>query len=132
MKPLILLGLAALAGCAASSADKPVESVAAADYTAISHDPFWTVAISGDSILMTRGPAGGRADGELTSFAYPAAVPKEQDGVRRWESGEGTAVIAVEARPAPCMTGGRSYTDRVKVYLSGSMLEGCGGEETGR
>jgi uncharacterized membrane protein len=131
MKPLTLIALVPLAGCAATPAPEAGTPAASADYVATSHDPFWTVAISKDSILMTRGPAGGRADGELTSVAYPAAIPSEQGGARRWESGEGTTVIAIESRPAPCTTGGRSYPDQVKVYLSGVMLEGCGGQEIG-
>ena len=129
MKSMLPFLALALAGCAATKADEPFNPVGTFDYGAISHDPFWMVAIGGDSIVLTQGPEGGRADGELTSVAYPRALPREQDGVRRWESGEGTQVIAVEARPAPCTTGGRSYPDRVKVYLSGRMLEGCGGEE---
>ncbi len=117
-----------LAGCTANRVE-PYSPVTSFDYGAISHDPFWMVAIGDDSIVLTLGPEGGRADGELNSIAYPRSVPREQDGVRRWESGEGTAVIAIEARTSPCTTGGRSYPDRVKVYLSGRMLEGCGGPQ---
>ncbi len=129
MKLFTLLAALALAACASPGALGPADSVGRFDYGAISHDPFWMVAIGGDSVVLTMGPEGGAADGELTSVAYPRAVPSERHGVRRWESGEGTAVIAVEARPGPCATGGRSYPDQVKVYLSGRMLEGCGGRE---
>jgi uncharacterized membrane protein len=129
MKPFILLAAFALTACAAPTALEPNDSLGRFDYGAISHDPFWMVAIGGDAVVLTMGPEGGAADGELTSAAYPRAAPSERDGVRRWESGEGTAVIAVEARPGPCTTGGRSYPDQVKVYLSGRMLEGCGGQE---
>ena len=129
MKPLILLAALALAGCAADRAAEPYSPVSSFAYGAISHDPFWMVAIGDDSIVLTMGPAGGRADGGLSSFAYPRALPREVNGVRRWESGEGTAVIAIEARPGPCTTGGRSYPDAVTVTLSGRMLEGCGGQE---
>ena len=123
--PLLLL----VAGCAADRAREPYSPVDSFAYGAISHDPFWMVAIGDDSIVLTRGPEGGRADGELVSHAWPRALPREQDGVRRWESGDGTAVIAVETRVGPCTTGGRSYPDRVKVYLSGVVLEGCGVRE---
>jgi uncharacterized membrane protein len=132
MKALLFLAALALAGCAADPASQPIGPARSFDYGAISHDPFWMVAIGDDSVILTRGPEGGRADGELTSHAYPRAVPSEANGVRRWESGEGTAVIAVEAQPGPCTTGGRSYPDRVKVYLSGRVLDGCGGPEIAR
>src|SRR3546814_18851992 len=96
------------------------------------HDPFWMVAIGDDQIVLTMGPPGGRADGELLSTSYPRVLPRETDGVRRWESGEGTQVIAIEARTAECTTGGRAYPDQVTVTLSGRMPKGCGGEEGGR
>jgi uncharacterized membrane protein len=131
MKPFILPAALALSACAADSARAPHDPVGRFDYGAISHDPFWMVAIGGDSVVLTMGPAGGAADGELTTAAYPRATPSERDGVRRWQSGEGTAVISVEARPGPCTTGGRSYPDEVTVYLSGRMLVGCGGQEIG-
>ena len=127
MKPCTALAAFALTACAAPSAIE--RQYSRFDYGAISHDPFWMVAIGGDAILLTMGPAGGAADGELTSTVFPRATPSGRDGVRRWESSEGTAVIAVEARARPCTTGGRSYPDEVTVYLSGRLLEGCGGRE---
>ena len=36
----------------------------------------------------------------MSSASYPRVLPREVDGARRWESGEGTQVIAIEARPA--------------------------------
>jgi uncharacterized membrane protein len=128
MKAAFLLASTLLAGCAAPQ--PPLNAGTSLEYGAIGHDPFWTVAIGGDSIVLTLGPAGGSADGELSSILYPRALPREQDGIRRWESGAGTQVIAIEARPQTCTAGGWSYQDSVKVYLSGRMLEGCGG--TGR
>jgi uncharacterized membrane protein len=97
------------------------------EYGAIGHDPFWMAAIGGDRIVLTLGPPGGRADGELVSHDYPRALPREANGVRRWESGAGTDVIAIEARALPCTAGRRSYPDTVTVTLSGRMLRGCGG-----
>ena len=132
MKRLLALLSLLLAGCAAERPQvyAPVENIR---YGAISHDPFWLVSIGDDKIVLTTGPSGGRADGELTSYAYPRPLPTYRDGIRRWESSEGTAVITVEARKGPCSTGGHAYQDRVKVYLSGRMMEGCGGREiTGR
>ena len=124
---LLLLPLF-VAGCASERPPvyAPVKNMR---YGAISHDPFWLVSIGDDRIVLTTGPAGGRADGELDSYEYPRPLPTVRDGVRRWESGQGTAVISVEARQGPCSTGGHSYQDRVKVYLSGRMMEGCGGYE---
>jgi uncharacterized membrane protein len=89
------------------------------------------VTVGDDQIVLTQGAAGGAADGEFSEATYPRALPVEQGGVRRWESGAGTEVIAIEARPGPCSDGGRNYEDKVKVYLSGVMLEGCGGREIG-
>jgi uncharacterized membrane protein len=127
MKQLLPLALIALAGCASGQA--PYSPVNDFQYGAIGHDPFWLVSIGDDRIVLTLGPAGGRADGELSSYAYPRALPRTVNGVRRWESGSGTQVIAVEARPGPCSTGGRTYADHATVYLSGRMMSGCGGRE---
>jgi uncharacterized membrane protein len=131
MKRLLPLMLALSAGCSAVR-DEPYNPVEHFQYGAISHDPFWLVSIGDDKIVLTLGPSGGRADGELNSFAYPRALPRTVNGVRRWESGEGTQVIAIEARPGPCTTGGRTYADRTIVYLSGRTMTGCGGPEVVR
>ena len=106
VKFLIPLALLALAGCA-TPATTPFSPVRDFQYGALGHDPFWMVAIGNDQIVL----------------------PREVDGARRWESGEGTQVIAIEARPADCTAGGRRYEDRVTVTLSGRMLQGCGGRE---
>jgi uncharacterized membrane protein len=128
MKRLLPLTLLALAGCSTMD-DEPYSPVGEFQYGAMGHDPFWMVAIGDDQIVLTMGPPGGRADGELTSTSYPGVLPQVTDGVRRWESSEGTKVIAIEARAADCTTGGRHYPDSVTVKLSGRILEGCGGEE---
>ena len=129
-RPAALLPLLLLAGCAAA-VEAPYAPTASVEYGARGHDPFWMVTVGDDRIVLARGPDGGRADGEIVEAVYPRVLPVERDGVRRWESGEGTMVIAIEARQGPCIDGGRSYEDKVKVYLSGVMLEGCGGRETG-
>ena len=128
MMRFLPLTLLALAGCA-SGGDTPYSPVGTFRYGAMGHDPFWMVAIGDDQIVLTLGPPGGRADGALTSTSYPRVLPREVDGVRRWESGDGTKVIAIEAHVAECSTGGRLYPDTVTVTLSGRMLKGCGGEE---
>ena len=124
---LLPLALLALAGCTSGAGETPLNPVQNFQYGAMGHDPFWSVAIGDDRIVLTLGPEGGRADGELASYDYPRALPREADGVRRWESGSGTQVIAIEARSGPCTAGGWRYEDRVRVTLSGRMLEGCGG-----
>lgn len=128
MKWLIPLSLLAAAGCA-TPGDEAAPGGEAVRYAATSHDPFWLASIGDERVLLTTGPAGGRADGELSSYAYPGVRPSLVKGVRRWEAGSGTAVIAIEARPGPCATGGRSYRERVRVYLSGRTMNGCGGTE---
>lgn len=128
MKHLLPLTLIALAGCTSAS-QAPFSPVDDFQYGAISHDPFWLVSIGDDRIVLTMGPAGGRADGELNSYEYPRVLPRSVNGVRRWESGQGTQVITIEARPGPCTTGGRTYADQVKVSLSGRVMTGCGGRE---
>jgi uncharacterized membrane protein len=129
MRQLLLFPLLALTACASRPAMPAAP--AAVQYSGISHDPLWLVSVEADRIVLTTGPGGGRADGELTSYQYPGASPTLVGGVRRWESGQGTAVISVEARKGPCSTGGEDYPDRVRVYLSGRVLEGCGGRELG-
>lgn len=130
VKLLLPVALLALAGCA--TADRaPINPVGHFQYGALGHDPFWILAIGDDRIVLTLGGEGGRADGGLASFEYPRALPSETDGIRRWQSGEGSGSIRVEARPETCTQAGRTYPDRVKVTLKSRVLEGCGGRETG-
>ena len=128
MKAHSILAMLALAGCSATG-PAPYNPVQNFEYGAISHDPFWLVSIGDDRIVLTMGEAGGRADGELKSFIYPRVLPRMENGVRRWESADGTQVISVEARPGPCTTGGRTYADRTRIFLSGRSMDGCGGRE---
>jgi uncharacterized membrane protein len=125
MKAAIPLALLALAGCATSRA--PFSPVSQVDYSAVGHEPFWMVTIGDDSIVLTLGAQPG-TEGRLSSHRFARVLPNVTDGVTRWESGDGTAAIAVEARPGPC-TGsrGRRYRDQVTVSLSGRQLDGCGG-----
>lgn len=129
--PLLALPLL-LAGCQTSN--RPYSPVEDVRYTALGHDPFWLVTIGDDRIVLTLGPEGGRADGELDSYTFPRVLPREIEGVRIWESGQGTGVITVEARPGPCDgSAGRRYADTVHVRLGGREMTGCGGRElTGR
>ena len=128
----LLLALLLLAGCQTPPAPySPVSEVA---YAAIGANPLWMVAIGDDAIVLTLGAedqSGGPRD--LHSHAFARTLPRVTDGVTRWESGEGTEVIAIEARPGPC-TGARGprYEDSVTVSLSGRQLSGCGGRIIGR
>ncbi len=124
-----LFGLTAallLGGCVGEAGlIAPVRDVR---YAAIGHDPFWSMAIGDDRIVLTLGDQGGRADGALNSYAFPRVLPRTADGVRIWQSGEGTSVLTAEARPGPCTgSGGLRYADQVRVRLSGRELTGCGG-----
>ena len=122
--PLLLLGL--LAACAA--AERPFAPVSDVAYSALGEQPFWMVTIGDDSIVLTLGKEEGTAGPALRNHRFERVLPRVADGVTRWESGEGVAVIAVEARPGPCTAAsGARYADRVTVSLSGRQLSGCGG-----
>jgi uncharacterized membrane protein len=129
MKPapllLLLLLLLLLAGCAASQA--PYSPARDVSYSAIGEDPFWMVTIGDDKIVLTFGP-GERGSRKLEGHTYRRVLPRMVDGVKSWESADGTAVIMVEARREDC-TGSRGavFEDRVRVRLSGRELHGCGG-----
>jgi uncharacterized membrane protein len=125
-----LLPLLVLAGCTATQPYAPIRDV---HYSALGQNPFWMLAIGDDRVVLTFGPAPGGRPGELRSHSYPRVLPRTEDGVRRWQSGEGTAVIDVEARPGPC-TGSRGarYEDEVRIRLSGRELSGCGGRRLSR
>ncbi|WP_114951772.1 hypothetical protein [Sphingosinicella terrae] len=124
LAPALILALPVLiAGCrTGTTAYAPVENVR---YAAIGQDPFWMVTIGDDRIVLR---LGGEAGEGVNEAVWPRTLPRTVDGVRTWESGEGTRVIAIESRPGPC-TGarGRRYQDNVRVRLSGRELTGCGG-----
>lgn len=123
---LALLALPALAACQTGRAPySPIDNVA---YSALGHDPFWLLTIGDERIILTLGDEGGRADGALASYAYPRVLARHEGEFRTWESADGNAVIAVQARPGPCRgSGGRTFEDQVRVRLSGRELSGCGG-----
>ena len=129
MKQFPFLALAlALGGCAGAG-DRVYAPVGNFEYGAISHDPFWLVSIGDGQAVLTRGSPGGRADGELASFAYRGLVPSYAGGIKRWQAGSGLDVITVEARQGPCTTGGRRYADNVKLLVGARTMTGCGGRE---
>jgi uncharacterized membrane protein len=125
MRSFLLLPLALLAGCETTRPYAPVQNVR---YSALGHDPFWMVTIGDDRIVLRTAREGADPAAEGAEAVFPRTLPRTVDGVRTWESGEGTAVISIEARPGPCEgSGGRVYEDRVRIRLSGRELMGCGG-----
>ena len=119
--PALLL----LAGCAASQT--PYSPAREVRYSALGHEPFWLVTIGRDKIVLTSGPdRGGGA--RLSGHTYRGVESSFADGIKRWGSADGTAVISVEARPGPCAGArGARYEDQVRVRLSGREMHGCGG-----
>ena len=124
---LLLLLPLLLAACADGS--RPLDPVGQQDYSAIGYEPFWSLAIGGDAIVLTRGPGADEAGNAVRSVRCPRVLPRTEGDTRIWQSGSGTAVITVEAMPtaAGCGAGGRQFEDRVRVTLSGVELFGCGG-----
>lgn len=124
--PLLLAPLALLAAC--QTYGEPYAPVESVRYSAIGHDPFWLLTIGDDRIVFRLGHDRGEEAEEYDDAVFPRTLPRTVDGVRTWDSGDGTAVITVEARRGPCTgSGGRQYQDRVRVRLSGRELTGCGG-----
>jgi uncharacterized membrane protein len=121
-----LLPLLFLAGCQTGATPyAPVENVR---YSAIGNDPFWMVTIGDDAIVLTVARSGETSAAAMISHRYPRTLPRTVDGVRSWQSEDGTAVIHVEAWAGPCTgSGGIVHEDVVRVRLSGRELRGCGG-----
>ena len=121
MKALLLLPLALAAGCARSQPYAPVRQP---HYTAIGAEPFWLLTIGAERIILSFG----RERGGVRDMTYRRTGAALDKNVRRWEGGEGVAVIGVEAWRRPCGgAGGAMYEDVVRVRLSGRELNGCGG-----
>ena len=112
-----------LAACA--STPRPYAPVENVRYSAVGETPFWMLAIGDDRIVLRVAGADGDA-------VWPRTLPRTQGGVTTWQSGDGTGVITVEARHAPCTNAaGRRFEDNVVVRLSGRELRGCGGRLLG-
>ena len=122
----LLLPLLLLAGCQTSP--RPYAPVGMVDYSAIGHDPFWLLTIGDDRIVLRLGHDGGTEAEEYDDVVFARTLPRIEGGFRTWASGNGTAVITIQARPGSCEgAGGRLYEDHVRVRLSGRELSGCGG-----
>ena len=125
MRHILLAFPLLLAACAQQP--RPYAPVDNVRYSAIGYEPFWMVTIGDDAIVLTFAPDPGSRGDRLNSHRYPRTLPRTVEGVQRWESAEGTAVISVEAVEQECEgSGGRTYRDRVVVRLSGRELQGCG------
>ena len=126
-----LAALLLLAACQTSSRE-PYAPVRDVRYQALGSEPFWVLTIGDDIIELDAGlnREGVEEGGPAT---WPRTLPRTVDGVRTWESGDGTSVISIEARPGPCTTEGQEiYEDQVRIRLSGRELNGCGGRLIGR
>ena len=126
MKPLPILVFALLA-IGWASAPAVYQPVADPIYTAIGRDPFWMVAIGDSRIVLRLAQDPADPSGAVNDAVFPRVLPRTVGGVRTWQSGEGTAVITIEARPGPCEAGRQMFADHVRIRLSGRELSGCGG-----
>jgi hypothetical protein len=125
MKPLLVCALF-LAGCSAPQPHAPVREP---HYTALGAEPFWLLTIGAERIVLSSG----RDRSGLSDRVYRRGPARMEGGVRRWEGGEGVAVIGVDAWRRPCAgAGGAMFEDVVRVRLSGRELNGCGGRLLGR
>ncbi|MDQ8757335.1 hypothetical protein RCO27_13980 [Sphingosinicella sp. LHD-64] len=123
MRIALFLPLLLLAGC--ETTQQPYAPVDNVRYSAVGEEPFWLLNIGDDRIVLRMADAGQDA-------VWPRTLPRTVDGVRTWQSGDGTGVITVEARPGPCINAReRRFEDRVTVRLSGHGLIGCGGRLLG-
>ena len=118
---LLAFPLLLAAGCATSS--RVYQPVADTRYAAIGHDPFWMLTI-GDDLIVFRTS---RGEGDLH---WDRTLPRTENGVRIWESGEAGHRIRVEARDGPCSgRGGQAFEHHVRASFDGGGFEyiGCGG-----
>jgi uncharacterized membrane protein len=108
-----------LAACATNST--PYAPVRDVSYQALGAEPFWTLAIGDNRIVL-------RTAEQPTEQSWPRTLPRIQDGARIWQSGEGAYGIVVEARPGPCTSESEQvYADDVRVRARSIELTGCGG-----
>ena len=115
---LPLLPLIAATGCAGNP--QPYAPVGDVAYQALGAEPFWMLSIGDDRIVLRQA---GQPD-----RVWPRTLPRSENGVRSWSSGEGGEAIVVEARPGPCTAENeRIYEDDVLIRVAGGERRGCGG-----
>jgi len=105
MRHIFLLPLLLAAGCATGG--RPYAPVRDIAYQALGAEPFWTLVIGDDRIVLGS-----------SSF----------EGERSWRSEHQGSTVTVESRPGPCETEGEEvYEDDVRVIVGDQSLTGCGG-----
>lgn len=123
MRIAALIPALLLTGCT-TDGRMPLSLVADPQYQAIGGPPGWELAIGNDEIALRLGHDHSGGDIAYVIHRVPRVLPREADGVRRWESGS----IVIEARAGPCEGGnGVHFADVVVVRLEDRQLAGCGG-----
>jgi hypothetical protein len=123
MRIAALIPALLLTGCT-TDGRMPASLVADPQYQAIGGSPGWDLAIGNDEIALRLGHDHFGGDVAYAIYRIPRVLPREADGVRRWESGS----IIIEARSGPCEHGnGLHFEDSVVVRLGDQELAGCGG-----
>ena len=125
MKRILLLPpVLAAAACATSTTPySPVENPV---YQALGSEPFWSLAIGDDRIVLWNGAESGDA-------VWPRVPSRLVGDVTSWEARNGDRTISIEARPGPCETEGQEiFEDHVRVRVDDIVLTGCGGRLIGQ
>ena len=123
----LLLPPLLFASACAGQADGPLNLVPGPVYEAHGSEPFWSLTIGGDRIVLSTGQE------ELGELVWSRTLPRTVNGVRMWQAGEGERAVSIEARPAPCATEAQEiYADEVVVRYAGIEFTGCGGRLIGR
>jgi len=115
--------LLALAGCTqpeATADKKHPDPSTLSSYFAAGNNPDWRLRINYEKVVLTLKPN--------IVVEYPPAKASERNGILRYEAGDGTRIISVEVKAELCSLepNGPTLSNKVTVYLSGRMLEGCG------
>jgi len=119
MRHIFLLPLLLAAGCATGG--RPYAPVRDIAYQALGAEPFWTLVIGDDRIVL----GSSSFEGERS---WPRTLPRTVGGVRTWRSEHQGSTVTVESRPGPCETEGEEvYEDDVRVIVGDQSLTGCGG-----
>ncbi len=102
----------------------PAVAGSLAPFVARGNEPFWTLAIDGDTATFT--PLSGAA---LTGrLAAPEAVPESMDGARRYTAEGADLVVTVADRIARDSMTGMPHPATVTVEAGGVTLAGTGGD----
>ena len=93
---------------------------AAAAYTCLGNEPFWSVNIKGSDIIF-RTPD----EGPVT---YPYQAPQQRGKQKVFSSKAGNSSITVTIREEPCTDtmSGEAFPYTVEVSRDGKIYHGCG------